>query len=68
MFKIEITEFGEHDGTITKKWEVLSHKGGEPQYGYTPETTGKVAFRREVLTQEVEALDIPAVIRAVNGL
>lgn len=37
-------------------------------YGYTPEIEKQVEEEREVLKQCVDTLDLPAVIKAVNGL
>lgn len=36
--------------------------------GYTPEVEGRETQTREVLTQEVDELDVAAVIKAINGL
>lgn len=38
------------------------------EYGYTPVIEKTVAEEREVLKQEVDALDLSAVIKAINGL
>lgn len=40
----------------------------EPVYGYTPAIEKEVSETRDVLTQEVDELDLAAVIRAINGL
>jgi len=37
-------------------------------YGYTPMIEKEVVVTRELLTQELETLDLPAVIRAINNL
>lgn len=38
------------------------------EYGYTPVIEKTVAEEREVLKQEVDTLDLSAVIKAINGL
>lgn len=40
----------------------------EQVYGYTPEVETVQEETREVLKQEVDELDLKAVIRAINGL
>ena len=40
----------------------------EPVYDYTPEIEKTIEEERDVLIQEVDTLDVAAVIRAVNGL
>lgn len=40
----------------------------ESVYGYTPEIDKAVAETRTVLKQEVDSLNVPEVIKAINGL
>lgn len=40
----------------------------EEKRGYSPEIVKKMMVERQVLIQEVDDLDVPAVIRAINGL
>lgn len=50
-----------------KTWELGAGKT-PAEYGYTPEIEKEVDIEREVFKQNVDALDITAVIRAINGL
>lgn len=56
---------------ITQQYQKIADVGnplgGGVTYGYVP-MTKVVETSREVLRQEVEALDLAAVIKAVNGL
>lgn len=40
----------------------------EPTFGHTPEVEKTVTETRNVLTQIVEELDLPAVVKAINKL
>lgn len=67
MYKITITEIKKEVST-RREWKALSGSGESTQYGYTPELpcVNEVEFTR--LSQTVDAIDLPAVIRAINGL
>ena len=84
MYKIEITEVREVRKTLAKTWDKIGEKEVErermlqeegeaktriePVMGYTPEVETVVSERRTVLTQEVDALNLKNVIRAINEL
>ena len=59
---------------VERERGLLSQDPGEPKtrvkpiYGYTPEIEKKVTVKREVLVQEVDTLDVTAVICAINGI
>jgi hypothetical protein len=66
-FKITI----ERDRTFTQtttEWVKLSDKEGPAQYGYGPPIEVERHDSTRIFEQTVEILDLPAVIRAVNGL
>lgn len=70
-FKIEITETRERI-TTKREWVKVADSGNEGDgrsvYGYGPEIATTTDVLREVLTQEVDTLDLAAVIRAINNL
>lgn len=76
MYTIVIKQVRNMVKTTGKDWTVVGEKAvfsgsvGSTvrEYGYTPEIEKRVAVEREVLKQEVDELDLPAVIRAINGL
>lgn len=78
MFKIVIEETRPTRQIIGKQWRVVgqeektNREGTETYqsdvYGYTPEVETVVDETRTVLLQEVEKLNLPAVIAAINGL
>lgn len=69
MFKIEITETSMQKMSMGQQWELTGEKkDGKPEYGYTPAIVKEVSVERTVLTQEVEELNIEAVIKAVNDI
>lgn len=72
MFKIEITEVTEVVRQNAKEYQKVSDSGnpmgGGPVYDYVAGAEKREKITRQVLTQEVETLDMPAVIKAVNRL
>ena len=76
MYKIEITKTHTVEKTRRSSWEQLRTEkeadaiegNNKGVYGYTPEITERVEQSRNVLTQEVEELDLTAVIKALNGI
>ena len=66
-YMISITEIGEEVQTIGRKWEAGAGEDGE-RYGYTPEIQATQQYRREIYSQDVTELDIPAVISVINGI
>lgn len=70
MYRVTITEITS-EKRPTREYEKLADTGndrdGGAVYGYV-ETEWWLRTEREVLKQEVEALDVAAVIRAVNNL
>lgn len=68
-FKITITETKAVRKMQNPQWEQVSQDAeGLPVYGYTPEVEITATEQRDVLIQEVDNLDLVAVIRAVNRL
>ncbi len=80
-FKIVITETRDVRKIIPKRWAVVGQeiakehilKGTEAgekidKYGHTPETETIVSETVELLSQQVEELDLTAVIKAVNKI
>lgn len=67
MYRIVITEVTERT-TQKQKWEPLHSEGQRTEYGYAPPIDTVEKVTREVLTQEVETLELPRVIAAVNGI
>ncbi len=63
-------------GQVEKKRDgmLLCGSGNEPktyladEYGFTPEVETIVTETREVLKQNVDSLDLIAVIKAINGI
>lgn len=73
MFKVTIEEETTKEETV-REYQKLYDVGAAPvsseadkNYGYV-EVTKPVTRSRKVLTQEVDTLDLPAVIKAINGL
>lgn len=59
---------------VARERQFYSDDSKEPKtymenvYGYTPEIEKEVTQTRQILCQEVETLDLPAVIKAINNL
>jgi len=68
MFKITIEETKQIKKTVGKDWQVIKRDGDHYEYDYTPEVEKVVKEEREIYTQEVEELDLVAVIEAVNKI
>lgn len=67
MYEIRIRKTEIKEMPAGKEWE----KGvteGEDGYGYTPEIMKKREVTTIILEQQLEELDLPAVIKAVNKL
>ncbi len=81
-FKIVITETRDVRKILPKRWAVVGQEiarddlplkgrtAGETldKYDYTPETETIVSETVELLSQQVDSLDINAVIKAVNQI
>lgn len=75
-FKITIIETRDVTRTVGKDWKIIGQKPALSvsapavidEYGYTPEIEKTVKESREILTQTVDELDLPAVIKAINKL
>ena len=67
-FTIEITETAIETGFTGREWV----KGVDPENpekgGYTPQVESKKKVSRVIYTQNLEDLDLTAVIKAVNGI
>lgn len=68
MFRIKIVEITTKT-TAVKVWQKLNDNDKDPkQYGYAEPVERTEKVEREVLTQELEIVDISAVVKAINGL
>lgn len=67
MYRIEITEVTEKEVGPAQSYQKLNDEG---KYGWvrTPDRTEIRELTRKVLTQEVETVDVAAVIKAINNL
>jgi len=65
MFTITITETKTVEKEVDERWQQINQEG---EYGYPPRRVSFQQVSREVLKQEVETLDVPAVIKAINNL
>jgi hypothetical protein len=68
MYTITITETRLVNKVCGKEWKPEFTNGDKTEYGYTPEIEKQVEEKRDVLTQVVDEIDLPAVIRAINKL
>ena len=69
MYKIVITEKTLKELPHGKEWKQVGEKAdGSSKYDYTPEIIKAQEDERVLLKQELDELDLAAVIRAVNGL
>lgn len=77
-YKIVISEIVTETQRVGKEWKVIGQEQKKSsftgdifvtdEYGYTPEIEKSVTREVKRLEQEVEKIDMAAVIRAVNGL
>jgi len=61
----------EEKPSTEKKWVVLSDKGGDgggAKYGYAPPDGSVRNERITVLEQNLDKIDVAAVIKAINGI
>lgn len=63
-YKVTVTEIGEEEQIIGKRWEIGAGEDGK--YGYTPETVATRGYERVVYEQTVTDLHLVGVVRAVN--
>ncbi|KKN24612.1 hypothetical protein LCGC14_0892950 [marine sediment metagenome] len=80
MFKITITDTQQVHKILPKQWQVVGQEEKLSEFGedgktcmhnvydYTPQVEALVEETRAILVQEVETLNLAAVIKAVNGL
>lgn len=66
-YTITIEATVEREEVAGKEWKQLSGNSEEP-YGYTPEIRKTVVRNVEVFKQQVENIDMVAVLAAVNGI
>lgn len=69
-FKIHITKTEYQEVPGGQAWEVTGKKDkdGDDIYNYTPKITKTKAITTDILVQEVELLNLIAVIKAVNKI
>lgn len=67
-FKIKIQEIKTTNKLYNSDWGVIADDNGKKEYGYLPPVTKAVQTDHEIYTQEVESLDLAAVISAVNNM
>ena len=63
-YRVTVTEMGHEMKEVGGLWE----KGAGPEgaYGYTPQHQALREFERDVFIQELESLDLPGLVRAIN--
>ena len=66
-YKIVITEYCVEEKPAGKQWEEGAGEDGK-SYGYTPEIIRKTVVERDIYSQDIEELDLKAVIQAVNEI
>lgn len=70
MYRITIEQVTWSE-VVKQAWQKIADTGNErddgPQYGYV-DARGKEIDSTKILQQEVEELDVKAVIKAINGL
>lgn len=66
-FTVTVTEIGQEVRQVGKKWQRGAGESPD-EYGYAPEIETICDYEREVYRQNVDELDLTAVISAVNGL
>jgi len=67
-YEITISEHTQEKKIRGNEWERGVNKEDPEEYGYTPEIEKTVDVHREVFKQSVDDLDLPSVIKAINGL
>lgn len=67
MFKVTITETKEVRKVLPKVWTQGASEDGS-RYGYAPEIETLVIETKEIYMQQVESMDMLAVIAAVNSV
>ena len=71
MYKVTIEEETTKEETVREYQKLFDirpdSEPDQPNYGYV-ETVKPVTRSRKVLIQEVDKLDLPTVIKAINGL
>lgn len=75
MYEIAIKKTTIEERPFGKEWQILGQKIDATKSlelqnvrGYTPEITKKQEVEVLILKQNVEELDLPAVIKAINNL
>lgn len=68
MYKITIEETKDVRRIVGMQWGPVKKVGDNTEYGYAPEVETLVTQTREIYRQEVNDLDLAAVIIAVNKL
>ena len=66
-YKITIVEVTE-ETYLRKEWVVVSETGGVKAYDYTPGLEQTREVEKELYRQNVDTLDLQAVIKAANGI
>lgn len=79
MFEITIKEITSETKTVGSIWEVVGQEDSgirdskgeavlQNKYGYTPAIEKSVPISRDLYQQTIKDLDLPAVIKAINGI
>ena len=66
MYRIKIEEINTINKLVKGRWTVISTDDKHNEYGYTPDREEKVEINNTIYTQEVESLNLFAVIEAIN--
>lgn len=67
-YLIQITEVSTEKSLTEKEWVVINEIGDARERGYTPQVETVKNIQREVFKQNIDELDLVAVIKAVNKI
>lgn len=68
-FKVKVIATTEETRVAGREWkEVGRDEHDKPRYDYTPEITKTIREDREIYDQEVDELDLSALVSVVNGM
>lgn len=67
-YLIQITEISQEKTLTEQEWKPVTTTDGKADYGYTPQIETVVKVNREVFKQNVDEIDLVAVIKAINKI
>ena len=68
MYTVEIIKKEMTKGVTRREWVRIKDGGGDDCYGYAPQVEEVGEVESVVLKQNVEEIDLKAVIKAINGI